>query len=358
MSDTITCEFCNTILKNKNNLKAHLTNNKTCLNIRNIPLDNKFVCSGCDSIFTLKTNLTKHVDKCKSYNKVIREEKEKKENIENIMKLHEKEINNYERINSELKEHYERINEKKEIELTEQHEKNINELKEQYEKNINELKKNYEQTISDIKKTNEITINELRYQNEKLLTAFEKLATNAVNRPSTSTNTSTINNHNNIRNNFSEKYFVDTLKTEDIKNICINHLTEQVFFEGQKGIAQLCTGHIIKTKDNKSLLVCTDISRKKFKYLDEQLNLNEDHEARIFTEKVSKPIKDASKVLYENILSDVNYEKENLEEDEVGKKEQLNNKTMKAIDCMMNITNFDDPKYNTEFKNELAILNK
>jgi len=305
-------------------MKAHLTNNKTCLNIRNIPLDNKFVCTGCDSIFTLKTNLVKHMDKCKKL-KIKKETKETKE-----------------------------------IELTEQHEKNINELKEQYEKNINELKKNYEQTISDIKKTNEITINELRYQNEKLLTAFEKLATNAVNRPSTSTNTNTntINNHNNIRNNFSEKYFVDTLKTEDIKNICINHLTEQVFFEGQKGIAQLCTDHIIKTKDNKSLLVCTDISRKKFKYLDEQLNLNEDHEARIFTEKVSKPIKDASKVLYENILSDVNYEKENLEEDEVGKKEQLNNKTMKAIDCMMNITNFDDPKYNTEFKNELAILNK
>jgi hypothetical protein len=311
MSDTIKCEFCNTILKNKSNLKAHLNNNKTCLNIRNISLDNKFVCTSCDSIFTLKTNLSKHMDTCKKL---------------------KHEINK----------------------------KNINELKEQYEKNINELKKNYEQTISDIKKTNEITINELRYQNEKLLTAFEKLATNAVNRPSTSTNTNTntINNHNNIRNNFSEKYFVDTLKTEDIKNICINHLTEQVFFEGQKGIAQLCTDHIIKTKDNKSLLVCTDISRKKFKYLDEQLNLNEDHEARIFTEKVSKPIKDASKVLYENILSDVNYEKENLEEDEVGKKEQLNNKTMKAIDCMMNITNFDDPKYNTEFKNELAILNK
>jgi hypothetical protein len=31
---------------------------------------------------------------------------------------------------------------------------------------------------------------------------------------------------------------------------------------------------------------------------------------------------------------------------------------MKAIDCMMNITNFDDSKYNTEFKNELAVLNK
>jgi uncharacterized C2H2 Zn-finger protein len=289
-------------------MKAHLTNNKTCLNIRSIPLDNKFVCNSCDSIFTLKTNLTKHINVCKK-----------------------------------LK--------------VETNEKTIFELKQTSEKTNNELKEYYEKIIFELKQNHYKTIKELQFQNEKLLNAFEKLATHAVDRPTTST-TSTTSTVNNIRNNFSDKYFIDTLKNEDIKNICINHLTEQVFFEGQKGIAQLCTDHIIKTKDNKILLVCTDISRKKFKYLDEQLNLNEDHEARIFTEKVSKPIKDASKALYENILSDVNYERENLEEDEIGKKEQLHHKTMKAIDCFMNITNFDDSKYNTEFKNELAILNK
>ena len=314
MSDKLTCEYCNTILKNKYNLKAHLSNNKSCLNIRNIPLDDKFTCNGCDSIFTIKTNFTKHINICKSYNKII---KENKENISTEL------------IKVEI-------------------------IKDQYESKLFELKEHYERTINEIKQTNDKTIKELQFQNEKLLNAFEKLATHAVDRPTTST----VNNHNNIRNNFSDKYFIDTLKNEDIKNICINHLTEQVFFEGQKGIAQLCTDHIIKTKDNKILLVCTDTSRKKFKYLDEQRNLNEDHEARIFSEKVSKPIKDASKALYENILSDVNYERENLEEDEIGKKERLHHKTMKAIDCFMNITNFDDPKYNTEFKNELAILNK
>ena len=327
MSDNIICEYCNTTLKNKYNMKAHLSNNKTCLNIRSIPLDNKFVCNSCDSIFTLKTNLTKHINICKKL-KVETNEK----NINDIKQTSEK-------TNNELKDHYERT---------------INDIKQTNEKTNNELKEHYERTINEIKQTNDKTIKELQFQNEKLLNAFEKLATHAVDRPTTST----VNNHNNIRNNFSDKYFIDTLKNEDIKNICINHLTEQVFFEGQKGIAQLCTDHIIKTKDNKILLVCTDTSRKKFKYLDEQRNLNEDHEARIFSEKVSKPIKDASKALYENILSDVNYERENLEEDEIGKKERLHHKTMKAIDCFMNITNFDDPKYNTEFKNELAILNK
>ena len=331
MTDTITCEHCNVVLKNKYNLKAHLNNNKTCLSKRNISLNDKFTCNGCDSIFTLKTNFTKHINTCKSYNKVIKEQKEIKEKG---------------------------YNENSIIELKTLHEKELNNIKQNYEKKILELTAHYERTITEIKqtsdKTNEKTIKELQLQNEKLLTAFEKLATHAVDRPTTSTNT--VNNH--IRNNFSDKYFVDTIKPEDIKKVCINYLTEQVFFEGQKGIAQLCTDHIIKTKDKKALLVCTDTSRKKFKYLDENRNLNEDHEARIFTEKVSKPIKDASKALYENILSDVNYERENLDEDEVGKKEQLHHKTMKAIDCMMNITNFDDPKYNNEFKNELAILNK
>ena len=349
MSDNIICEYCNTTLKNKYNMKAHLSNNKTCLNIRSIPLDNKFVCNSCDSIFTLKTNLTKHINICKKL-KVETNEK----NINDIKQTSEK-------TNNELKDHYERTindikqtNDKTNNELKDHYERTINDIKQTNEKTNNELKEHYERTINEIKQTNDKTIKELQFQNEKLLNAFEKLATHAVDRPTTST----VNNHNNIRNNFSDKYFIDTLKNEDIKNICINHLTEQVFFEGQKGIAQLCTDHIIKTKDNKILLVCTDTSRKKFKYLDEQRNLNEDHEARIFSEKVSKPIKDASKALYENILSDVNYERENLEEDEIGKKERLHHKTMKAIDCFMNITNFDDPKYNTEFKNELAILNK
>jgi len=75
MTDTITCEHCNVVLKNKYNLKAHLNNNKTCLSKRNISLNDKFTCNGCDSIFTLKTNFTKHINTCKSYNKVIKEQK-------------------------------------------------------------------------------------------------------------------------------------------------------------------------------------------------------------------------------------------------------------------------------------------
>ena len=145
---------------------------------------------------------------------------------------------------------------------------------------------------------------------------------------------------------------------DDVKRKCQNYLTEEIFLQGQRGIAKLCTDHIIKTKDNKALMICTDASRKKFKYMDEQGNLKEDHEARAFTEKVSKPIKDVSKIVYENILSDVKYEKENVEETDYSRKAVLNDKELSAIDCFVKITCFDHPDHNNDYKNELAILNK
>jgi hypothetical protein len=113
-----------------------------------------------------------------------------------------------------------------------------------------------------------------------MFSTIEKLASQAIDKPNT-TNVTT----NNV-NVYSDKYFLEDIKPEEVKKKCQNYLTEQVFFSGQRGIAQLCTDHIIKTKDNKVLLTCSDVSRKKFKYIDENGNLKEDHEARTFTKKV------------------------------------------------------------------------
>ena len=57
--------------------------------------------------------------------------------------------------------------------------------------------------------------------------------------------------------------------------------------DGQRGIARLCTEQIINTKDKKKLLVATDQSRNKFRYMDEKGNMKDDIEARTFIEKVS-----------------------------------------------------------------------
>jgi hypothetical protein len=312
MSNDNKCEFCENIFKNSYNLKYHLLNNKSCLKLRGLSTNTKFICKGCNISFVNNVNLNKHNDICK------------------VSKI------------------------KLEIDSTKKELDVKNETISNLSRSIIELKQKHENKLNDLKQSHEKSLNELRLQNDKLLASIEKMTKSAIERPTTVTT----NNTNNIRTTFSDTYFLEDLKEEDIKRKFVSYLTENVFFAGQKGIAQLCNDHIIKTKDNKVLLACTDTSRKKFKYIDDKGNVKEDHEARSFTEKISKPIKDVSKAVYDTILSNVDYEKENIEEEDYGKKERLHEKTMRAINCYSEIYNFDDQKYNQEFMHELSILTK
>jgi hypothetical protein len=288
-------------------------------------MENKWQCKACLIIFPFNSQLLAHQEICKDFIK--------KEYDEKIDKL-SKECKKLEEENKIDKEKIKTL----ELKNTEM----FQTIKQQ-ELKIIDMKYNYEKIIKDIQS-----------QNDKLLENLQKLASQAIDRPTTTTT----NNVTTIKNHFSDKYFLETIKAEDVKMKCQNYLTEQVFLEGQRGIAQLCTEHVIKTKDNKALMLCTDVSRKKFKYMDEQGNIKEDYDARTFTNKVSKPIKDASRIVYDSILFDVKSEKENLEEDDYSRKAYLNSKELKTIDCFVQITHFDDPENNGEFKNELAILNK
>ena len=319
------CSHCKSIFQHKYSLKTHLATNKACLKIRGVEMNNQWQCKGCSIILSFNSQLLAHQEICKDFIK--------KEYDEKIDKLSEE----CKRLKDENKLDKEKI---KTLEL-----KNTEMFQtvKQHELKIIDMKYNYEKIIKDIQS-----------QNDKLLENLQKLASQAIDRPTTTTT----NNVTTIKNHFSDKYFLETIKAEDVKMKCQNYLTEQVFLEGQRGIAQLCTDHVIKTKDNKALMLCTDVSRKKFKYMDEQGNIKEDYDARTFTNKVSKPIKDASRIVYDSILFDVKSEKENLEEDDYSRKAYLNSKELKTIDCFVQITHFDDPENNGEFKNELAILNK
>jgi len=310
------CEYCKLVLKSKYNLKAHLSNNKACLKLRGLEMTSKFTCKDCNLSFMGNVSLTSHLEICKK-----------------------KEL-------SKHNEEQEKLIKEQELKLKDQ--KKL--IKEQ-DKIIKEQEIQHKKEILEMKDHNDKIIKNLQEQLDKMFSTIEKL----IDKPTGTTNVTMTTN--NVRNIYSDKYFLDKLTPEEVKKKCQNYLTEQVFFNGQKGIAQLCTDHIIKTKDNKVLLTCSDVSRKKFKYIDENGNLKEDYEARTFTDKVFDPIKKASQVVYENILSDIKDEQER-EEIDYNRKSVLNDKTMKAIDCFAQIVNIDNPSSNSDFKNELAILNK
>ena len=333
------CEHCKLVLKSKYILKTHLLNNKACLKLRGLEMKTKYTCKDCNLSFIGNINLNTHLEICKK-----KELSKNNEEQEKIIKEQEKIIKDQEKIIKDQE-----IQHKKEIEKIIkdqeiQHKKEID----YNEKIIKDQEIQHKKEILEIKDYNDKIIKNLQTQLDKMFSTIEKL----IDKP----NTTNVTN-NNVRNIYSDKYFLEKLTPEEVKKKCQNYLTEQVFFGGQKGIAQMCTDHIIKTKDNKVLLACSDVSRKKFKYMDENGNIKEDYEARTFTEKVFEPIKKASQDVYENILLDIKDEQER-EEIDYNRKSVLNDKTMKAIDCFSQIVNIDNPSCNSDFKNELAILNK
>ena len=167
---------------------------------------------------------------------------------------------------------------------------------------------------------------------------------------------STINNTQNI--NLSTTYTLDSIEEEDLVALFKENLTSQIFMSGQQGLAKLCTDKIINTKDNKKLICCTDFSRKKFKYIDKSGNTKEDIEARNFVKRVGKPMKDAGKVVYDDMMSSLRHQQDCIKPEEYGKKENLISQSIDVMNKYTDIINVDDPNHNTRFTNELAILNK
>jgi hypothetical protein len=188
---------------------------------------------------------------------------------------------------------------------------------------------------------------------DKIKESYERIAKEAVSRPTTTNHTI-----NHIRNNLSMTYTLDSLKEDELVDLFRENLTEKVFMSGQKGLAKLCTDKIINTKDSKKLLCCTDATRKKFKYMDKSGNMIEDIEARTFVNKMTKPIREVGQQIYDSMLSAIDDERDHIQESDYGKKDRLTTQTFQVMDRYRDIINIDDPKYNTEFTSELAILNK
>ena len=349
----VICEFCNSTLSSKYVLKGHLLNNKACLTIRNIDFKSVHLCRGCNSYHTCAKKLSVHHDICKDYKCLILNE----ENEEKMKYL--KEELEYEKT-TEIKE-IETIYKKEKKEYIEEKEAEIVSIKSLYENYMKEKEKeikDLENAFTKEQEHKDEKIKDLQTQLDKMFSTIEGLAKQAIDKP----NMTTTNNNVNVRNVYSDTYFLEKLTHEDVKKKFRNHLTEEIFFQGQRGIAKMCTEHVIHTKDNKVLLTCSDVSRKKFKYIDELGNIKEDYDAIAFTEKVIGPIKQVSKEVYDHIVSTIKDEREQLEhkkdQESMERKTTLHYKTDMAADCFQKIIFIDMPNDNSDFKNELARLNK
>ena len=73
---------------------------------------------------------------------------------------------------------------------------------------------------------------------------------------------------------------------------------------------------------------------------------------------MTRPIKAAGKRVYDKLMSTITDEQDHVKDDDYGKKDRLITQSFQVMDRYKDIINIDDEKYNADFTNELAILNK
>lgn len=127
--------------------------------------------------------------------------------------------------------------------------------------------------------------------------------------------------------------------------------------DGQQGLARCLVEHVIKV-EGKLILVCTDTSRKRFRFVNTDGKLAEDMKAKMLCNKLGEPIRDICKDVFERVLdkldSDQRVKKSNgsgaFEIAFVDKKKEW------AYQKFLEIRMFESEDDNTDFLNELATL--
>jgi len=326
------CEFCKTIVSSKYILKTHLLTNKKCLSIRNLLMKTNFNCKGCDLYTKDKQKLDNHLEICKPYQILIIKQEFAKEinELTSIIKKKDEKIEQLEKNDYKVLYELEKI-------------KNTTEREEYIKLNVryDELEKQYEKTITKL----EMKITQCD-------SFIQTLAREGAIKPTTTNNTV----NNTIRNQLSPTYTLDKLENKRVEETMRKHYTEHDFFGGQKRLANFFFEKVIKTPDDKMLICCTDMSRKKFKILDLRGNLKEDIEARLLCDKLKVPTQMITKEIYDKVIDRIDEERERLSSDDKSRREKLLDDTFRAQQIYIDNMNFDDLNYNQDFMHELCVL--
>jgi hypothetical protein len=158
---------------------------------------------------------------------------------------------------------------------------------------------------------------EYKNQIKDLQDKLEKLASQAINRPTTTNNSNTTNT-NNIMN--LAPLDMNVL-TEKLKTVINENMTEQHLLEGQEGIAKLIAS-CFTLEDGRKLITCTDTSRGIWKSKDNNGNILKDVKAN----NIAKTVQPLA-VSKADVLIDLDGKKRNkiyeLRDIEKRKKERL-----------------------------------
>ena len=213
------CEYCNNVFKSLKTLNQHKRLAKFCL----VKQNKNFICEYCNNISYSQNDYENHQNHCvvflKSKIKELQDENKDIVYFQNKIEFCEKQL-------TEKENYYEKQLIEKDIQI-----------------------KHLQDQIVSITKT-------------------------AVSKPTT-----TNNNINNKILNMS----VLNLDNDNVKSIINDKYNLDVISEGQKGVAKFATNFLLKDSDGNLNYVCTDPSRKIFKYKNDAGELEKDINAQKLT---------------------------------------------------------------------------
>ena len=229
------CEHCLKELSSKSSLNNHIRNAKYCIEKRTGEIFEIiiFKCDHCSKEFSSKQILLSHIPKCLCKIKNEYEEKLKQKTVECEEKLKQKTV--------------------------------------EYEEKLKQKTVEYEEKLSFFKK-------ELKDSQKHI----QEILLKAVSRPTTVSNVSNKTNINYIQNmqSLTDEHFTDN----------VQHLTLEHIKKGAEGYAEYALDYPLKDR-----MMCSDYSRRKVKFKDDDGNIVVDPEMTVLTKKFFNSIKDKNK---------------------------------------------------------------
>jgi hypothetical protein len=216
------------------------------------------ICEYCNRTFAENRNLKKHYDRCKEKSKSTQQQ------IYDQLKFQNQQ-------------------------QREQYEKELQQQREQYEKELQQQREQYEKQIEKI----ELQNRELQTQLFEIAKQPKHITTN------NNTTTQTNNNRNTAIINQLAPY---DLTKEQITQLFYQHFNLDTFHGGPEEIAKLTAQVIlIDPETQKPKVICTDISRKNFKYVtyvDEEQEIQVDPGFQKTHDLIKEPLSKANIRMY------------------------------------------------------------
>ena len=149
----------------------------------------------------------------------------------------------------------------------------ISELKEEnkdiiyFQEQMNKYKELNEEKDKQMIKINEEKDNQIKYLQEQIIS----ITKTAISKPTTTNNTKILN------------MSIINFENSNVENIINDKFNLDMISEGQKGVAKFAANYLLKDTDNNLNYVCTDSSRKIFKYKNDTGDIEKDMNAQKLT---------------------------------------------------------------------------